>query len=162
MKKQITVIRKEVSMKMKRVFSGVLALAAIFTVSGAPAVYAGAALNPKMQSLVDSYLAEARKADKGLKSFSAEEGRRLFTSKRVHSAKKDERSCTTCHTQDPSRPGQTVVGKPIEPMAQSVNKERFTDPEKVEKWFKRNCQWVLERECTPKEKGDFITYMTSI
>lgn len=147
---------------MKKVFSCVLVFAAIFAVSGTQAAYAGTALNPKMQSLMDSYLAEARKADSSLKAFSAEEGRKLFTSKRAHSEKKEERSCATCHTQDPSRPGQTAVGKPIEPMAASVNKERFTDPAKVEKWFKRNCQWVLERECTPKEKGDFITYMTSI
>ena len=38
----------------------------------------------------------------------------------------------------------------------------FHDPKKVEKWFKRNCQWVPGRECTPKEKGDFITYMISL
>ena len=31
----------------------------------------------------------------------------------------------------------------------------------VEKWFKRNCKQVLGRECTPAEKGDFITFMMS-
>ncbi|MGZ3790026.1 MAG: DUF1924 domain-containing protein, partial [Bacteriovorax sp.] len=33
---------------------------------------------------------------------------------------------------------------------------------KVQKWFKRNCNDVLERVCTPQEKGDFVKYMMSI
>ncbi|OGW03156.1 MAG: hypothetical protein A2Z59_12760 [Nitrospinae bacterium RIFCSPLOWO2_02_39_17] len=63
---------------------------------------------------------------------------------------------------DPAKEGKTPVGKPIEPLSPAVNKGRFTDPEKVEKWFKRNCTGVFERECTPKEKGDFVTYMMSL
>lgn len=123
------------------------------------AVSAAAATEPNQQvlSLLDSY-----KKDSGVKSFSADEGKKLFNSKRTHSAKKDERSCTTCHTADPRQQGKTAVGKVIEPMAPSVNKERFTDPKKMEKWFKRNCEWALERECTPKEKGDFITFMMTM
>ncbi|MBI5467783.1 MAG: DUF1924 domain-containing protein [Deltaproteobacteria bacterium] len=113
--------------------------------------------NEQVRSLVDSY-----KKSSGAQSFSAEEGRKFFNSKRTHSVKKEERSCTTCHTTDPRQPGKTIVGKVIEPLAPSVNKERFTDPEKIEKWFKRNCTWVLERECTPREKGDYITYMMSL
>lgn len=136
---------------MKRGVSSIVVLAAIL-VSGV----AAAALNPDMQGLVEKYRKEAN-----VKSFSAEDGKNFFTAKRRHS-KGEERSCTTCHTADPKQKGKTVVGKVIEPMAQSANKERFTDPKKVEKWFKRNCEWVLERECTPKEKGDFITFMTSM
>jgi len=63
---------------------------------------------------------------------------------------------------DPAKSGRTPVGKPIDPLSPAVNKERFTDPEKVEKWFKRNCTGVFERKCSPKEKGDFITYMMSL
>ena len=44
----------------------------------------------------------------------------------------------------------------------AANKARFTDTPTVEKWFKRNCQDVLERECTAQEKGDFMTYVLSI
>ncbi len=119
-------------------------------------------LNSEMQSLMNKYLTDAQKQDAGLKSFNAEDGKKLFNMKRDHSAKKEERSCTTCHTSNPATQGKTTVGKVIEPMAPSVNKGRFTDPQKVEKWFKRNCEWVLERECTPKEKGDFITFMLSL
>jgi hypothetical protein len=110
-----------------------------------------------VQALIESYKKAA-----GVTAFSAEDGKKFFASRRSHSEKKDERSCSTCHTLDPRQKGKTQVGKIIEPMAKSVNRERFTDPKKIEKWFKRNCSWVLERECTPKEKGDYIAYMTSI
>lgn len=119
-------------------------------------------LNARMQSYMDTLLDDARKDAPGMKAFSAEEGKRLFNSKRTHTVKKDERSCSSCHTTDPSLKGKTPVGKVIEPLSPSVNKERFTDPAKVEKWFKRNCENVLERECTPGEKGDFISYMVSL
>ncbi|MBI5469322.1 MAG: DUF1924 domain-containing protein [Deltaproteobacteria bacterium] len=114
-------------------------------------------MGPDIQALLDSY-----KKSAGVSEFSAAEGKKFFNSRRVHSVNKEERSCSACHTVDPTKQGKTPVGKVIEPMAPSVNKERFTDPKKVEKWFKRNCEYVLERECTPREKGDFITYMFSI
>jgi hypothetical protein len=67
---------------------------------------------------------------------------------------------TSCHGENPSVPGKNAkTGKVIEPMAVSANPKRFTDRAEVEKWFKRNCQQVLGRECTPGEKGDFITFM---
>lgn len=141
---------------MVKRFLGGAALAAIVFLGVPLAVHAGT-LNTEMLSLVSTF-----QKDAGVKAFSAEEGRKLFNSKRTHSQKNEERSCTTCHTADPSKQGKTVVGKVIEPISPAVNKERFTDPKKVEKWFKRNCEWVLERECTPKEKGDFITYMMSL
>ena len=46
-------------------------------------------------------------------------------------------------------------------MAVSANPKRYTNKADVEKWFKRNCKQVLGRECTPAEKGDFITFMMS-
>lgn len=131
--------------------------AAVFAAASASLAVSAAEPNEQVRSLVDSY-----KKSSGAQSFSAEEGRKFFNSKRTHSVKKEERSCTTCHTADPRQPGKTIVGKVIEPLAPSVNRERFTDPEKIEKWFKRNCTWVLERECTPREKGDYITYMMSL
>ncbi|HLA47771.1 MAG TPA: DUF1924 domain-containing protein [Nitrospinota bacterium] len=114
-------------------------------------------LNAQMQSLIDKYM-----KDSSVKSFSAEEGKKLYYIKRMHTEKKEEISCTSCHMDDPAKGGRTPVGKPIDPLSPAVNKERFTDPEKVEKWFKRNCLGVFERECTPKEKGDFIAYMMSL
>ncbi len=99
--------------------------------------------------------------DAGVSSFSADAGRQLFLS--VSSTGKPETpSCSTCHTKDPRAEGRTRVGKVIAPMAVSHTPARFTDPAKVEKWFRRNCKSVLGRECTPLEKGNFITFMSSL
>lgn len=76
--------------------------------------------------------------------------------------KPDTPSCTTCHTNDPRAMGKTRAGKAIDPMAVSVNPNRFTDPAKVEKWFIRNCNTVLGRECTAGEKADVLAYLRSI
>ena len=70
------------------------------------------------------------------------------------------RNCSTCHGKDLRAPGKhTKSGKTIDPLAPSANKERLTDPKFIEKWFTRNCKWVLGRECTPQEKGDFLAYL---
>lgn len=72
------------------------------------------------------------------------------------------RSCATCHTADLTRPGKHAkTGKPIEPLAPSVNPKSLTDPKHVEKWLYRNCRWTLGRECTAGEKADFLAYIKS-
>ena len=71
-------------------------------------------------------------------------------------------SCGSCHTANPTQPGRTRVGKPIEPLAPTANPQRFTDAAKVEKWFRRNCMDVLQRECSAQEKGDFIAWLKQI
>ncbi|MGB5833069.1 MAG: DUF1924 domain-containing protein [Thiohalocapsa sp.] len=72
------------------------------------------------------------------------------------------RSCATCHTADLTKTGRHAkTGKPIEPLAPSVNPTRLTDPKKVEKWLLRNCRWTLGRECTGAEKTDFLSYIKS-
>jgi len=76
--------------------------------------------------------------------------------------KPDTPSCTTCHTRDPSASGQTRAGKAIDPLAPSANAERFTDTKKVEKWFGRNCNSVLGRECTAAEKADIVAWLASL
>lgn len=73
-----------------------------------------------------------------------------------------ERSCSTCHTTDLKAKGKhATTGKAIDPLAPSVNKERLTEAKNIEKWFKRNCTWVLGRECTPQEKGGFLQFIRS-
>jgi hypothetical protein len=68
-------------------------------------------------------------------------------------------SCIACHTDNPRNPGRHVVtGKNIAPLSPAVNPERFTDPAKVEKWFKRNCKEVVGRACSAAEKADFIQF----
>ena len=52
------------------------------------------------------------------------------------------------------------TGKAIAPLAPAANAERFTDAAKVEKWFRRNCNDVLGRACTPSEKADVLAYVS--
>jgi hypothetical protein len=74
-----------------------------------------------------------------------------------------DRSCTDCHGADLHQPGRHQrTNKPIEPMAPSVSTGRYTDPDKMEKWFKRNCKWTWNRECTPQEKGDLLEYLKQL
>ncbi|MEZ5478601.1 MAG: DUF1924 domain-containing protein [Thiolinea sp.] len=72
-------------------------------------------------------------------------------------------SCASCHTANPAQDGKhTRTGKLIEPLAPAANAQRFTRLKKTEKWFRRNCKDVLERECTALEKGDILTYLLTI
>lgn len=69
--------------------------------------------------------------------------------------------CIACHTDNPRNAGRhAVTGKTIQPLNPAVNPERFSDPAKVEKWFKRNCKEVVGRACTAAEKADFIQFVT--
>lgn len=74
----------------------------------------------------------------------------------------NNRSCTSCHGDHPVNPGRhQKTGKPIKPMALSVNPDRYRDPEKVEKWFLRNCKWTFGRQCSLQEKADILTWLSS-
>ncbi len=128
-----------------------LLLIATLGVAGASAALSA---SPR-DTLIQSY------ADQAGGTLSAEAGKALFLGK--HSGGKPETpSCTTCHTNNPKSAGQARTGKVIEPMAVSANPNRFTDPAKVEKWFRRNCSSVLGRECTAQEKGDILTYLSNL
>ena len=71
-----------------------------------------------------------------------------------------DRSCTSCHPADMTKPGQHVrTGETIDPLSPSVTPDRLSDPLEVEKWFARNCQWTLGRACTPQEKGDVLEHI---
>ncbi|MEH6559764.1 MAG: DUF1924 domain-containing protein [Oceanicoccus sp.] len=73
----------------------------------------------------------------------------------------DGRSCTTCHTDSLYGKGRhQKTGKIIEPMAPSVNPERLSDKRKVKKWLLRNCKWTLGRECTAREKGEVLLWLS--
>ncbi|HEY6096066.1 MAG TPA: DUF1924 domain-containing protein [Gallionellaceae bacterium] len=94
----------------------------------------------------------------GFLAFSAARGERLFNSK--HGS---DWSCSSCHTENPAATGKHAkTGKAIEALAPSANAERFTNPKKVEKWFKRNCNDVLNRACTAQEKGDVLAYLLTV
>lgn len=92
--------------------------------------------------------------------FSGQRGKQMWTQHFTQEKTGKQVSCASCHTSDPRQAGSHIrTGKRIEPMAASVNAERFTDVAKINKWFLRNCKWTLGRECTAQEKGDFLTYL---
>ena len=92
---------------------------------------------------------------------SAARGEKFFFAK-VPQASGEMASCTSCHTDNPKAIGKTRAHKPIDPLAPVANRERLTDPAKVEKWFKRNCKDVLARECTAQEKADFVAFLIGV
>jgi hypothetical protein len=87
-----------------------------------------------------------------------ERGHQLFTSR--HGG---EWSCSSCHGVVPTQAGRHVTtGKPIAPLAPAFNPERFVDGAKTEKWFRRNCNDVIGRECSPAEKADVISWLRTL
>jgi hypothetical protein len=110
--------------------------------------------------LLAAYAAAAKAADPAFAGFSAERGQTLHT-RQFAGGKPDTPACTSCHGPDVRGPGRTPAGKAVEAMAVSVNPSRYADPAKVEKWFKRNCNEVLGRACTPQEKGDWLSFMSA-
>ena len=87
-----------------------------------------------------------------------ERGRAFFTGR--HGG---EWSCASCHGNPPVKEGQHAsTGKPIDPMAPAFNPRAFTDTAKVDKWFRRNCKDVLQRECSATEKADVLAWLLSL
>ena len=88
----------------------------------------------------------------------AERGRQLFVTRQG-----GEWSCASCHQNPPTTAGRHAgTGKAIEPLAPAFNPRRFSDEAKVEKWFRRNCKDVMERECTPGEKADVLAWLITL
>ena len=116
---------------------------------------AGPALAADPAGLLAGYQAEARKADAAFNA-SAQRGAQFFNAR--HGG---EWSCASCHGSPPTGQGKHAkTGKTIAPLAPAANAERFADAAKVEKWFRRNCNDVLGRACTPSEKADVLAYVT--
>jgi cytochrome c peroxidase len=88
----------------------------------------------------------------------AARGQEFFTAKHGH-----EWSCASCHTAKPTVDGKHAsTGKAIRPLAPAANPERFTDAAKTEKWFRRNCNDVVGRECSASEKADVIAWLLTL
>ena len=124
-------------------------------------IVAGFAAQPALAEAPNQILDSIQTAAKntpGFKGFSAARGESFFKAKQANGL-----SCASCHTDNPAAPGKhEKTGKAIEPLAPSANAQRFADPAKVEKWFKRNCNDVLARVCTPQEQGDVLAYLLTI
>ena len=74
-----------------------------------------------------------------------------------------EWSCASCHENPPNHDTKHIVtGKLIKPLSPNSNPERFSDQSKVEKWFKRNCNDVLGRECAAQEKADMLSWLLTV
>lgn len=134
----------------------------VFHASGlAVMVIAGLAAQPALAETPGEILASIQKEateTPGFQGVSAARGESFFKAKGG-----GEWSCASCHTENPATAGKHAkTGKVIQPLAPAANAERFTDPAKVAKWFKRNCNDVLERVCTPQEKGDVLAYLLAI
>jgi cytochrome c553 len=112
------------------------------------------------EDLLGRYATDAKAADPAFAGFSAARGETLHQ-KKFAGGKPDTSACASCHGSDPRGAGRSPTGKTIEPVAISATPTRYTDAAKVEKWFKRNCNEVLGRECTPSEKGDWLSYVMS-
>jgi len=144
-------MQKEVAMFHPRKIIGMTLLSAI-------AVTAQPALAQTPEQTLAGFKQAATESTPGFREFSAARGEQFFKS--THGG---DWSCATCHTQNPAAQGKhTKTDKLIKPLAPAANAERFTDPTKVEKWFKRNCNDVLNRACTPLEKGDVLTFLLSV
>lgn len=87
-----------------------------------------------------------------------ERGRQFFDARHGR-----EWSCSSCHGAVPTQPGRhAATGKPIGALAPAANAQRFTDPAKTEKWFRRNCNDVLGRECSAAEKADVLGWLLTL
>lgn len=85
-------------------------------------------------------------------------GQQLFTTRQGR-----EWNCASCHGAVPTQAGKHAsTGKSIAPLAPAFNPERFTDAVKTEKWFRRNCNDVLGRECSAAEKADVLSWLLTL
>jgi uncharacterized membrane protein len=74
-----------------------------------------------------------------------------------------EWSCASCHGTPPTKEGRhAVTAKPIAALAPAFNTARFNDAAKAEKWFRRNCNDVVGRECSAGEKADVLAWLLTI
>lgn len=97
----------------------------------------------------DAQAGSAGVATRGQKFFNATHGR--------------DWSCSSCHGATPTQGGRHAsTGKAIGPLAPAFNAQRFSDAAKVEKWFRRNCNDVVGRECTVGEKADVLSWLLTL
>ena len=127
---------------------GRFAIAAILTCS------LGAARAESAPDFLQRFQQEARSSDPGFQA-NARRGEVFFNIPGPR-----EWACRSCHTSQPNGEGKHAsTGKTIAPLAPAANPQRFTQTEKVDKWFGRNCKDVLGRSCTPAEKADLLAYL---
>ena len=112
---------------------------------------------PALQAATPNELLQGYSAQAGSAALSAR-GQQFFTA--THGK---QWSCSTCHGAVPTTAGKhAATGKTITALAPAANAERFTDAAKTEKWFRRNCNDVVGRECTATEKADILSWLLTL
>lgn len=120
------------------------------------ALLLGAALS-SAGAATPAELAQGYAAQAGAPAAAAR-GEQFFTSRHGR-----EWSCASCHGAPPTQAGKHAsTGKAIGALAPAANAERFTDAAKAEKWFRRNCNDVVGRECTAAEKADVLAWLMTL
>ena len=113
-----------------------------------------ALLSPAAHAITPAEQLAAYSAQAGAPAQTAR-GEQFFTTKHGK-----DWSCASCHTASPTVDGKHAsTGKLISPMAPAFNPQRFTDTAKTEKWFRRNCNDVVGRECSIAEKADVLAWL---
>lgn len=132
-------------------------LAAIAAIAGLAAAGVTPAAPPAASSATPIDLLVAYSAQAGSAPEPAR-GQRFFTTSHGR-----EWRCASCHGAVPNQAGRhAATAKSIAPLAPAFNPERFTDPARAEKWFRRNCNDVMGRECTAAEKADVLSWLITI
>ncbi|QKF83515.1 DUF1924 domain-containing protein [Halarcobacter ebronensis] len=116
-------------------------------------------------SVIENYLTDLKneviKEKPNFKSFDIKRGEEIFTSKHI-GKKGKEISCSSCHGVDLTKSHENFfTAKVIEPLSPNTNKKRLTQKKEIDKWLKRNFNDVYNREGTPKEKGDVLSFIMS-
>ncbi len=107
------------------------------------------------------YAVVAKTIDPNFKGFIPELGRNFF--KREFTLKGKQVSCSSCHTDNPANTGKHMVtGKPIKPLSPVVEKNRFSNVDKIEEKFVEHCNEIIGRDCTAVEKGNYIAYLLTV
>ena len=131
------------------------ATAALFAVG-----LAAAALGPQAARAADTSAAQQlqRFSTEAGKPGQSERGAAFFNS--THGG---EWACASCHGKPPTATGKHAsTGKAIDPLAPAFNAKGFTTEAKVDKWFRRNCNDVVKRECSAIEKADVMAYLLQL
>lgn len=120
-------------------------------------VLTGAALSPWAHAITPAEQLAAYTAQSGAPAQPAR-GQQLFTTKHGKNG-----SCASCHAATPTVEGKHAsTGKLIKPLAPAFNPKSFTEVAKTEKWFRRNCNDVMGRECTVGEKADVLAWLLTL
>jgi len=111
------------------------------------------------EKLAIKYTNIAKSDNPEFKAPSIAEGQAFFNRKFTMPNGK-EVACASCHTTNPADNGKHLVtGKSIQPLSPYVNKNRFTDLDKVEDKFTEHCTDILGADCTAAEKANFIAFV---